>query len=224
MRRVVALELMDDPGVDARELAGNFDDIERANRYFGGTRPVVAEVLARDVRRVLDVGCGSADIARALSHTARARGRTIEIVGLDSHEAILALARARTSHDLPISFVRADGARLPFGDRAFDIATCSLALHHFEPAAAVALLRELRRVSALTPLVCDLVRSRIGLIATSLFARFIATNRLSKHDAPLSVRRAYTPDEALALARDAGWTAPHVRRLPYFRMMLCDGG
>ncbi len=223
MRRVVALELMDDPGVDARDLAANFDDIERANRYFGGTRPVVAAVFARDAQRVLDVGCGSADIPRALVRAARARGRTLDVVALDTSEAVLAIARARTPAAFPIAYVRADGGALPFDDGAFDIATCNLALHHFEPSAAVALLRELRRVSALTPLVCDLVRSRIGYVAAELFARVLAKNRLSKHDAPLSMRRAYVPSEALALARTAGWNAPCVTRHPFFRMMLSDG-
>ncbi len=222
MRRVVALELMDDPAVDRADLAANFDDIERANRFFGGTRPVVAELLARDVRRVLDVGCGSADIPRALVRAACRRGRDLEVVALDSSDAVLAIARARTAAGAPIRYVRAEGTALPFADGAFDIATCNLALHHFEPPEAVAMLRELRRVSAQTPLVCDLVRSVPGYVAAALFARFVATNRLTKHDAPLSLRRAYTPPEALELARAAGWTAPRVARHPFFRMVLTD--
>lgn len=222
MRRVVALELMDLPGVAASDLAANFDDIERANRHFGGTRPVVVEVLARDVRRVLDVGCGSADIPRALVRAARSRGRELDVVCLDSNETILEIARERTPGERSIAYVLADGTSLPFADRAFDIATCNLALHHFEPPAAIAMLRELRRVSARTPLVCDLVRSRVGFIATALFARFVARNRLTKHDAPLSMRRAYTPIEALDLARAAGWATPRIARYPFFRMVLTD--
>ena len=83
MERSTARELMDDPAVDARELAENFADIERANAWFGGARAVVREVLRRDARRVLDVGCGSADIPRALLAEARRRGRRLEVVGLD---------------------------------------------------------------------------------------------------------------------------------------------
>ncbi len=54
------------------------------------------------------------------------------------------------------------------------------------------LLRELRRVARLTPLVCDLRRSAVALAATWLWSR-TSRNRLTRHDAPLSVRRAYTP-------------------------------
>ena len=215
---------MDRPGVDVGDFRANFDDIEFANRHFGGSSPVTREVLSRvtslGTLGVLDVGCGSADIARAL---VRAEATSVTIVALDSNAQILAIARERTPASAPITFVHADGGALPFDDASFDIAMCNLALHHFEPPAAVALLRELRRVSRVTPLVCDLVRSRVAFAGAWLFARILAKNRLTKHDGPLSVRRAYTPSEALALARDAGWRAPRVTREPFFRMVMTDG-
>lgn len=223
MRRVVARELMDEPGIDERDLAENFDDIERANRLFGGTRPVAAAVFARPAMRLLDVGCGSADIPRALLREARERGRPLAIVGLDSNDAVLRIARERTRAHGEITFVRADGGALPFEDAAFDVATCNLALHHFEPSAAIEMLRELRRVSRLTPIVCDLARSRAAYAGVWLFARFLAKNRLTRHDGPLSVLRAYTPAEAVDLARRAGWRDPHVTGAPFFRMVLVDG-
>jgi len=222
VRRAVAAEMMDDPEVDPRELAENFDDIERANRLFGGIDPVVAGVFERDATWLLDVGCGSADIPRALLREARARGRRLEIVALDASESVLDIARARTGNDPLMRFVRADARSLPFPDGAFDMATCNLALHHFEPPDAIEVLREMRRV-ARTPLVVDLERSGLAHFATLAFAQFMAKNRLTKHDAPLSVRRAYTRREVAELARLAGWTAPAVRRSPYFRLVLNDG-
>ena len=222
MRRTVALELMDDPEVDAGELAHNFDDIERANALFGGTKPVVDQILARDVSSLLDVGCGSADVPRAVLGAAHKRGRRLDIVALDTSETVLAIARARTDPESGIRFVRGDAAALPFADGAFDVATCNLALHHFDPPLALIVLRELRRVARVTPLVCDLERSRLGYVATLGFARFVAKNRLTKHDGPLSVRRAYTASEVSLLASAAGWSAPRVKRTPFFRLMLWD--
>jgi ubiquinone/menaquinone biosynthesis C-methylase UbiE len=224
VRRIVATELMDDPDVDATELAENFKDIELANARFGGAKSVVDAVLARDARHVLDVACGSADIPRALLARARRQGRGLEVVALDNSEKVLAIARARTGAEPAIRFVRADAAELPFADDAFDVATCNLALHHFDPPLAVAVLRELRRVSRLTPIVCDLERSRLGYVATVAFARLIAKNRLTKHDGPLSVKRAYTASELCALAKAGGWRKPRATRAPFFRLLLCDDG
>jgi ubiquinone/menaquinone biosynthesis C-methylase UbiE len=134
---------------------------------------------------------------------------------------MLAIARRRTGGHPALAFVRADGEALPFPDGSFDAVTCTLALHHFEPAAAGALLRELRRVARLSPIVCDLRRSELAYAAAWLWSR-TSRNRLTRHDAPLSVRRAYTPAEALELARAAGWRAPRLQRDPFFRMTLTD--
>jgi ubiquinone/menaquinone biosynthesis C-methylase UbiE len=134
----------------------------------------------------------------------------------------LEIARKRSLAESALDFVQAEGEALPFADAEFDVVTCNLALHHFDPPAAIALLAELRRVSAIAPLVCDLRRSRLAYIATQAFATFAARNRLTKHDAPLSVLRAYSPQEALELAHRAGWLAPWVRRDAFFRMVLSD--
>jgi ubiquinone/menaquinone biosynthesis C-methylase UbiE len=222
-RRVSADELMDDPAVDETELAANFTDIELANRCFGGIAPVEREVFAREGERLLDVACGSGDIPRALLRAAGRRGRNLSIVALDRSDTVLAIARRRSGDDPRLSFVSGDGTALPFPDASFDLVTCNLALHHFEPPSAVALLRELRRVARASVLVSDLRRSLAGYAAARAYVALLCRNRLTKHDGPLSVRRAYTPAEALELARQAGWKNPRVARRAFFRMMLSDG-
>ena len=221
MRRAIARELMDEPVDDAGELARNLRDVAFANAWFGGTAPVLRAVRALGARTVLDVGSGLADVPRALVRDARARGIALRVTCLDRSDQMLALAR-RAGSDEGLAFVRADGERLPFDAAAFDAVTCTLALHHFEPPAAHALLRELRRVARLAPIVCDLRRSALAFGATWLWSR-TSPNRLTRNDAPLSVRRAYTPGEALVLAREAGWKHPQVRREPFFRMLMTDG-
>jgi len=217
------LELLDGPVDEVAELEANLADIAFANRRLGGFAPLQRELRRHAARTLVDVGCGGADLgARLVSDAARV-GDALHVTCVDRSAEILAIARRRTGNDPRLSFVLADATRLPFGDGAFDVATCTLALHHFEPAAAVELLRELRRVARLTPIVGDLVRSPLALAATVLYARVCARSRLTRHDAPLSVRRAYTPVEAGELARAAGWRAPRVRREPFFRMTLVDG-
>jgi SAM-dependent methyltransferase len=224
MRRAAGvLELMDRPVDAPAELAGNLEDIAFANRWLGGIAPIVREVRRADARTVLDVGSGCADVPHAIVRDGRRRGVDVRATCLDHSEQMLAIARRRTGADERLTFVHGTGERLPFDDASFDVVLCTLALHHFEPAAARALLGELRRVARRTPVVGDLVRSAIAYAGTWLYANLTTRNRLTRHDAPLSVRRAYTPAEALALARDAGWRAPRVRREPFFRMTLVDG-
>ena len=222
-RAAGVLELMDRPVDAPAELERNLADIAFANRWLGGIAPIRREVRRLDARTILDVGTGTADVPHALVRDGRRLGRDVRATCLDRSDQMLAIARRRTGGDERLTFVRGDGERLPFDDASFDVVTCTLALHHFEPPAARALLGELRRVARLTPVVGDLTRSRLGFAGTWLYARLTTRNRLTRHDAPLSVRRAYTPREAMELARDAGWRAPRVRREPFFRMTLLDG-
>jgi len=213
---------MDDPVDSLAELEGNLSDIEFANAVFGGTAPVVRIVRETGARTVLDVGCGSADIPLALVRDAQRRGGDLDVTALDHSEQMLEIALRRTNAHPRLHFVAADGASLPFAAGSFDVVTCNLALHHFEPPAARALLAEMRRVARLTPLICDLRRSRAAFAAVWTLSRVFTHNRLTRHDGPLSVQRAYTPDEARTIAVDAGWRAPVVRNEPFFRMTLTD--
>jgi SAM-dependent methyltransferase len=217
------LELMDRPVDAPGELEHNLADIEFANRWLGGIAPVRRAVRRSGAATVLDVGSGSGDVPHALVLDGRRRGVDVRVTCLDRSEAMLAIARRRTGGDERLTFVCGQGERLPFDDGAFDVVTCTLALHHFEPPAARELLREMRRVACLTPIVVDLARSRLAFVGTWLWAHLTTRNRLTLHDAPLSVRRAYEPAEALALAREAGWRAPRVQREAFFRMTLLDG-
>ena len=223
MKRVVARELMDDPFESFAELEANLADIEFANRVFGGIAPVVREVRAASARTLLDVCCGSADIPAALVLDARRRGVELCVTVLDRSDAMLAIARKRV-RDVALTFVCGDAVALPFADGAFDMVTCNLALHHFEPDDARSLLREMRRVARVTPLVCDLRRSVPAFVAAWGWSRIGSRNRLTRHDAPLSVRRAYTPREVLRFAAAAGWRVPAARREAFFRMSLTDRG
>jgi Tfp pilus assembly protein FimT len=66
------------------------------------------------------------------------------------------------------------------------------------------------------------VRSRLSVLAAWSFSRLFTRNRLTRHDAPLSARRAYTRAEAVALAQRAGWRAPRTESFRLIRMVLRD--
>jgi ubiquinone/menaquinone biosynthesis C-methylase UbiE len=222
-QRVDLRELMDDPVDSLTELEANLRDLARANRFLGGVAPVARVLERTGATTILDVGCGAADIPRALLRLASRGNRALAITCLDKNDQMLRIA-GRDAATPQLTFVRGDGRALPYAAGAFDVAMCSLTLHHLPPDDAVVLLRELRRVSRRTPLVCDLRRSRLAYAAVSIYVKLFSRNRLTRHDGPVSVLRAYTPKEALALARKAGWQVPRVRTEPWFRMTLVDEG
>lgn len=206
-----AVELLDGPLDDPVALAENLRDLRRINRWLGGIRSSAQAIDAIAAHRgdlsLLDVGTGGADIPLALLTAARRRGRTWRIVGLDSRPEMLAAAAASspavvTTEGLELHV--GDGRSLPFPDRSFDVVHCSLVLHHLEPPDAAALLAEMTRVSRLGIVVNDLDRARLAWIGAWLIGHLLTGNRYTRHDAPLSVRRAYRPAEVAAMIRAAG--------------------
>jgi demethylphylloquinol methyltransferase len=78
---------------------------------------------------VLDVCCGTGDLARLLARRTGPRGK---IFGLDFSEQMLACARRSTYEPLQsqIDWVQGDALALPFGDQTFDAATMSFGLRN----------------------------------------------------------------------------------------------
>src|SRR6266540_1801607 len=112
---------------------------------------------------MIDVGTGGADIPAALLSDWSRRGRRLQVTAVDQRAEVLAavrLARPALDRLRGLTLQVADGLALPYRTGAFDVAHASLVLHHFEPRDAVALLRELGRVSRRGVVVNDLARGR----------------------------------------------------------------
>lgn len=232
LRRIVpslprssAHELLDQPELDPDELTANLRDIRRVNRFLGGTSTVLTHLpaLIENVPRdqtvtVLDLATGSGDIPLALSGWARANGRSLAITASDYSPEILAVAARHIAGWPEISLARHDARAVAEPDSSFDVVLCSLALHHFAPDDATLVLREMRRLARIGFIVNDLRRSRLGYVAAWIAAHATTRNRLTRHDAPLSVLRAYTTDELRDLLVQAGTTDATVQTHAWFRL------
>ncbi|MFN8559794.1 MAG: methyltransferase domain-containing protein [Dehalococcoidia bacterium] len=201
---------------------GNLRDLRLLNRTLGWSTVVGREVdrvmHARDLRRatLLDIATGSGDIPRYLVRPRRYSRPEPGGLASDLSAAVLAEARSvAAGEDLP--FLRPTPQRCRSATAPFDIITCCLAAHHLEPAALTRALAEMRRVARHAVIVSDLVRGRFAYVARTADGAVALRNRLTAHDAPVSVLRAYTPAEIAALARAAGLRRVIVRRARFPR-------
>jgi ubiquinone/menaquinone biosynthesis C-methylase UbiE len=204
-------ELLDGSLDDPRALADNLRDLRRINRHLGGVRLSSSAIGALTERRadlsLLDVGTGGADIPLALIRGAAAHGRRVRVVGLDSRSEILAAAvRADPSvaTEPCLELRLGDGRSLPFDDGSFDIVHSSLVVHHLDPMEAAGLMVEMARVARIGVVINDVDRSRLGWLGAWLVGHLLTGNRYTRHDAPLSVRRAYRADEMIDMLRGTG--------------------
>ncbi len=219
-------ERLDDPDLPWEEMRRSLQDLRLVNHYWGGSR-ALERYLRRRSRslglgaiRVLDVGGGSGDVAARLQSALRASGRRATVIALDLQWRHL--VAGRTVMTVPASAVAGDAFRLPFADGAFDFAVSTLFFHHFSPEENRDLLREMSRVSRRGFALLDLTRHRLPELFVAVAGRLLFRSPISVEDGVASVRQAYTPDEALRVARTVG-NASRARRIFPFRWLLTGG-
>jgi demethylmenaquinone methyltransferase / 2-methoxy-6-polyprenyl-1,4-benzoquinol methylase len=174
-------------------------------------RKLAARAAVRPGDRVLDVCCGTGDLAIA----AKDEGGTV--TGVDFSEQMLARARSKSSG---VAWINGDALALPFPAESFDAATIGFGLRNVEDRAIA--LKELRRV--LRPggrlAILEVVRPRgVPAVFYSVwFDRFIPlAGKLLPGGAaytylPASVKRFPCPSELEHEVRKAGF-GPVARRL-----------
>jgi ubiquinone/menaquinone biosynthesis C-methylase UbiE len=138
---------------------------------------------------------------------ARRRGVPLRVTATDSRQEVLDAALAvhpALAEIGRLTLAVADGRALPFPDGAFDVAHTSMVLHHLSADDAAGFLAELRRVARVGVVVNDLARGRLFWLGGWLLTHTLAPSRYTRHDGPLSVRRAFTLAEMRELLAEAG--------------------
>jgi SAM-dependent methyltransferase len=214
-------ERMDDGAVGVREMRGALADLDRLASFLGGWSaslgPLRARLAGRKRVRILDVGAGSGAMALALVRDARRRGVDARVVAVELHPAACRVAGETAQREAALRVVRADAQRLPFADGAFDFSFGSLFLHHFAGPELRAILGEMRRVASDGVVVADLERSRPAYWGVWLASRLLTRSPVTRHDGPLSVRRAFRREDLEEWTRVKGMGGLRWRRAVPFR-------
>jgi ubiquinone/menaquinone biosynthesis C-methylase UbiE len=213
MRRTIIPELLDSDSGSPQEIRASLADLRFANRWFGGVS-TTCDLLLRVARaagarelRVLDVGAARGDIAGPTVARLARQGIDVSFVLLD--RSLSHMNGSRNS-------VVGDALALPFADQSFDVVTSSLFLHHLEPHEIRQFVEEGLRVARVAVTINDLRRHPVHLAL--IYAAFPLFSRLTRHDAPASVRRAYTSSELGQILGDTSAQRVEIRKHYLFRM------
>jgi SAM-dependent methyltransferase len=217
------LEIMDRPQPVSAELERDLRNLRRLNRWFG-SYALIRSFLERWIRpaarlRIVDLCTGSGDIPRLIADYARTVGAEVMIDGVDQQSATLEIARSLSADYHKIDFVEANivswKPREPY-----DIALCTLALHHFSDDDAVRVLQRCRELSRKFVLVSDLRRGLFGTLGVYLLTATLFREPMTRFDARLSMARAFSYSEMRDLAVRAGWENFGRKRFRFARQAI----
>lgn len=216
-------EWMDEPGLDPIRHAHALAGLRRLNRVsFVASRMLrFLETHLPDTGdapvQLLDIASGSGDLPLHWARHWRMR-RPLRVTLSDRSELPLREAGAvAEGFGCHVETLHTDWSALPT-DRIYDVATCSLFLHHLDPHEVVLLLCKLTQI-ARQVVICDLVRSRFNLVSVAAAARLVSRSDVVHHDAAASIRGAYRPAEWRHLFSEVTSKTITVRRLHPSRMI-----
>ncbi len=199
MKRVPEPEIMDDVEQALAYANADFADVNQ-----GFVDRLVADWAEHVPARVLDLGCGPADIpirlCRALPQTT--------VYALDASRSMLLLGgKARVAEEFAerINLVQAYLPDLPLVPGAFDAVISNSLLHHL--AEPMALWRSIATAgsSGASVMVCDLRRPESEAAAQHIVEDAgCSDSEILRRDFYLSLLAAYTPDEVRAQLNAAG--------------------
>jgi|SRR5882672_9806429 len=219
MKRIPTAELLDSDAGTPEEIAASFSDLRRINRWFGGiatTRALVERIAAEKKAHslsLLEIAAGSGDVPRIVRSHLRRRGLDLNVTLLD--RATTHLENGNGARESRI--VAGDALAIPFADSSFDLVSCGVFVHDLAPEEVLRFVGEALRVCRIAVLINDLVRHRVHL-ALVYAATPLYRGRLTRHDAPASVRQAYTPGEMRSLLARTKVARVEIRRHFLFRM------
>jgi demethylmenaquinone methyltransferase / 2-methoxy-6-polyprenyl-1,4-benzoquinol methylase len=201
------------------------------------TARLLRPILDRPDALVLDLCCGTGDLAFSLARSARAR-----IVGADFSHAMLVRASVKSrSRNVPANarrssgmlFFEADALRLPFTNGAFDLVTTAFGFRNL--ANYEAGLREIQRI--LKPggsvAILEFAEPPAGIFGDlyrwyfrNVLPRIgglISGDRSAYAYLPSSVSRFFLPSELESLMTEVGFDAVHYRTWTFGTVALHTG-
>jgi ubiquinone/menaquinone biosynthesis C-methylase UbiE len=215
MKRSAIPELLDSDAGSPSEVAASLSDLNRINEWFGGIATTeflvkrIAQKLGARSLTLLEVAAGAGMVPTAVAEGLARDGIKIDVTVLDR-----APSHLKNGNRLAVV---GDALALPFSNGSFDLVSSTLFVHHLAPNDVVRFVNETLRVCRTAVVINDLVRhpTHLGLVYAGMP---LYRSRLTRHDAPASVRQAYTVGEMEEMLHKSQAARTEIRRHFLFRM------
>jgi 2-polyprenyl-3-methyl-5-hydroxy-6-metoxy-1,4-benzoquinol methylase len=225
-------ELMDSP-CGYQEFRTFLRDLTKVNRLTRGYKPTLAfldRIVDRSVKdratseplRILDVGSGGGDTLRVIARWAAARNLPVELTGIDLNPNSTRAAEEFSAGDplaLNIHFLTADVFSFS-PDFQPDIVVSALFTHHLSSPEIVRFLAWMEQHARLGWFVNDLHRSRRAAFWFRFLPFIFRWHRFIAYDGPVSLRRAFVPEDWLRMLAQANISSAAIEQHPMNRLCV----
>ena len=200
-------EIMDDLSMKGEMLRQTLDKIAQINKRLGGNQATISglhtllKAEAKDsVISIVDLGCGSGDMLRAVTDFGRKNNFIFKLTGIDANEYTINYARKLSVNYPEISYIKMDILSDEFSDITFDVVITTLFLHHFTNQQIEELLTPVVNKARIGVVINDLHRSSTAYYLFKGISLFIK-NPMVKKDGAISVLRGFKKNELISISK-----------------------
>ncbi|MFJ6454382.1 class I SAM-dependent methyltransferase [Paenarthrobacter sp. NPDC091669] len=207
-RDLSSVEEMDRVDCDPERLTRTYARFPVVNSLLSGwhktyrhrIRPVLA---AKGSASLLDIGCGSGDVARSLAAWARKDGFRLTVTAVDPDPRAFAFASKLPAME-GVTYRQAHSSQLVAEGLVFDFVISNHILHHLDAGQIAGVLRDSVSLSRGLVLHNDLKRSNLSYLLFMAGFWPLGPGSYIWGDGLVSIKRSYTAEE-LASTVPASW-------------------
>jgi 2-polyprenyl-3-methyl-5-hydroxy-6-metoxy-1,4-benzoquinol methylase len=206
--RTQEAEIMDDFSLEGEELRDALDKIAGINKLLGGNRLTlkgVKHLLAKAGTSgevvVADIGCGNGDMLRMLSDYGKKHKINFKLIGIDANRFTVNYAEKLSVAYPDIEYKCFDIFKDEFSALRYDIALCTLTLHHFKDEEILEIIATFKRNAAIGIVINDLHRSKLAYRLFKAICSVFGLNRMSREDGLTSILRGFKKKELKAYSK-----------------------
>lgn len=200
--RTEETEIMDDFSLEGSELTEALDQIAKINQLLGGNK-LTLHGLKKLLRRtstnkflvIADIGCGNGDMLRMLARYGKKNGITFKLIGIDANAFTIRYAEDLSKEFKNIEYECRDIFSPDFNSLKYDIALCTLTLHHFSKEQIEDLLKRVYHNTSIGIVVNDLHRSKTAYRLFEMICDVFKLNDMSRQDGLVSILRGFKKKE-----------------------------
>jgi 2-polyprenyl-3-methyl-5-hydroxy-6-metoxy-1,4-benzoquinol methylase len=200
-------EIMDDFSMEGDLLRNTLDQLVLINKRLGGNKATInglhtlLKAEPKDAAiSIVDLGCGSGDMLRAVADYGRKNNFNFKLTGIDANEYTVNYARKLSVKYPEISYIEMDVQAIEFSDISFDIVITTLFLHHFTDQEIERLLIPIVNKVRIGVVINDLHRSTVAHFLFKVISLFIK-NPMVKKDGAISVLRGFKKNELINISK-----------------------
>ncbi|MBT8261478.1 MAG: methyltransferase domain-containing protein [Bacteroidia bacterium] len=201
-------EIMDDFQFQGTEMEALLTDLKRINKWLGGNKITLNGIqklveAGPGNRRIsiLDIGCGDGEMLRVCANKLKQPNITFSYTGIDANKFIIDEAILRNKDYPNIQFKTMDVFSREFEDLEYDIALCTLFLHHFKDKDIRRLVEKIASNAKVGIVINDLERSKLAFVLFKIVSTLFVRTKTARNDGLVSIARAFKRKELIAFSK-----------------------